>query len=299
MVNIFGNNNRLTRVIGAGVNSLSPTDKYLICDATAGSLSIELLGIREYISVLQDNVGNTLNISVFLSNETPLSSSNTVTISSTLGETINGASSIVLPSNSDFILFATPAGWLLVSGGSGSNIVISATLNLSNTSIYDATTRKVTIPTLSKSADIFICKADLYSPTRSYVIGEIVRSDGSYNGVDKKCYKSLTNGNFGNNLNDPINWVYADDGTASNYGSVGNLEVSTFGNPNSLPENHNSAFRINDGTFGILFISGGSNPSIGQLFLDVNTDVLISNKYSEFTFANVFDVCVKQPAPMQ
>lgn len=186
-------------------------------------------------------------------------------------------------------------GWINENSGGGGGSQINKPLNLSDTTIYNVSLNQITIPIALLIAGIFTCEADLYDDTKSYSIDDIVRSDGTFGGDDKKCYKSLSNGNVGNNLNDGINWAYADVLGAN----VGNIEMGTFGNPNSLPTNHSSAFRVNSGSFGLLFKSGGSNPGIGQLFLDVNTDVLISNQYSEITFAVVFNVSVKQPAPFQ
>ncbi len=133
--------------------------------------------------------------------------------------------------------------------GSGGGSNINKPLNLSDTTIYDVVTKKITIPIAILTAGIYTCEVDLYIPAKSYNINDIVRSDGTNGGQDKLCYKSITNGNVGNLLSDITNWVFADDLG----GNVGNIEVATFGNPNSLSSTHNSAFRINTGTFAILF----------------------------------------------
>src|ERR1035437_1093151 len=101
-------------------------------------------------------------------------------------------------------------GWEIGNSGGGGGSQINKPLNLSDTTIYDVVLKQITIPIALLIAGIFTCEVDLYDPQKTYSINDIVRSDGTHNGEDKKSYKSLTNGNSGNDLNDPINWAFAD-----------------------------------------------------------------------------------------
>ena len=169
--------------------------------------------------------------------------------------------------------------------------MLSAILNLSDTTMFDVVTGILTIPPASSLDDIFNLRADLYAPAGVYKIGSIVRSDGTNGGVNKKCYKSITDGNSGNLLSDAANWVFADAAG----GNVGKIEIASLVN---LSADQVSAFR-EDGTFTTVYKSGGSTPGPGQFFLDLNTDVEISNPYSQMSFINISGVSVIQPAPKQ
>lgn len=180
-----------------------------------------------------------------------------------------------------------------INSGSGGGIGTTTTLNLSDPEIYIPGT--ITIPIDKITNGIFICEVDLYSAFEEYQIDNIIRSDGSFGGMTGLCYKSKTDDNAGNDLDNTDEWAFADEGL----GDSGYIAVSTFGNPNSLSSNHVSNIRVDGEGFTMLFISGGAEPAIGQLFLDFNTDVEMTNQYSQISFVNVNNVSVKQPAPIQ
>ena len=90
-------------------------------------------------------------------------------------------------------------------GSSGIGIGITTTLNLSDVLIYNVATTTLSVPQNKQYADIFILQADLYYAFVPYSVDNIIKSDGTNGGIDGKFYKSLTNGNIGNLLSDPIN----------------------------------------------------------------------------------------------
>jgi hypothetical protein len=157
-------------------------------------------------------------------------------------------------------------------GSSGIGIGITTTLNLSDVLIYSVATTTLSVPQAKQYADIFILQADLYYAFVSYNIDNIIKSDGTNGGIDGKFYKSLTNGNIGNLLSDPVNWAFADLLGAN----VGDVEINNFGNPNTLSKYHNSQFET-EALTAVTFIPTPPDTPIviGQIMLPINTPITI------------------------
>jgi len=155
---------------------------------------------------------------------------------------------------------------------SGIGIGISVPLNLSDPLIYNVATTTLTVPLTKQYADIFILDADLYDAIIFYSIDSEIKSDGTNGGVDGKFYKSLTNGNQGNLLSDITKWVFSDVLGAN----VGDIEISSFGNPNTLSKFHNSQFETAPLTAVTFIPTPVFTPiSTGQIMLPINTPLTI------------------------
>ena len=167
-------------------------------------------------------------------------------------------------------------------------------LNLSDSTIYDISDMAIKIPSTKRNAGRFYLKLDLYDNSENYPIDYVVYSDGTHGGEAKKCYKSLANGNIGNDLDDATKWAFAD----YSYGNEGYLPVATFmDTENTLPD-HDSTFEEygNAGNFYIKFIASNPNTATeGQILLDVNTDVSIY-KYGYLTLQKAGLICRKSNA---
>jgi len=150
--------------------------------------------------------------------------------------------------------------------------LLATTLDLSDTSIYNVTTRNVTIPVANAIAGIFTLTAQLWLIGTNYPVGKVVSSGGGADGgVNGLSYKSITPINTGNLLSNLTYWELADAAT----GNVGNIEIISFGNPSSLPSTHTCEFDVS-GINIKLIATPHLSVSIGELALDLNTDVLLT-----------------------
>ncbi len=157
-------------------------------------------------------------------------------------------------------------------GPSGIGLGYTVTLNLSDTLIYNVNTNTLTVPISKQYADIFILGADIYYVYIPYPIDSVIKSDGTNGGENGKFYKSLVNNNIGNLLSDVTKWVFADALGAN----VGDVEIISFGDPNTLSTFHNSQFETEPLT-AITFIPTPVYTPIvvGQIMLPINTPITI------------------------
>lgn len=115
-MNLFGESesaNQLTRLIVAGINGMAASDKYLNYDRTDGNVILNLPKISDLIDALSRS-GNFTTIDFILSDVTPSPSANALIINSNPTDNINGLSSFTTNTILNFVLQATPSGWLAV-----------------------------------------------------------------------------------------------------------------------------------------------------------------------------------------
>lgn len=189
-------------------------------------------------------------------------------------------------------------GWQSGQGASsgGNNNLIAATFDFSDTTIYSVATTQLAIPAASIGAGLITLSAALYNPAGTYAVNSIVRSDGTNGGTIGLCYKNLTGVNAGT-LAD-ANWAFAD----ALGGNVGNIEISTFGNPNTLSATHLTKFKVAitspltpPSLLSVLFKASPFNAAMteGQIALDMNTDVLLTG-IGFLTLFNEGGIAIKQ-----
>lgn len=157
-------------------------------------------------------------------------------------------------------------------GASGIGIGTTTTLNLSDPLIYNVATTTLSVPSTKQYADIFILDADLFYDFLLYNTDGIIKSDGTNGGITGKFYKSLVDGNMGNLLSDGTKWAFADSLGAN----IGDVEIISFGNPNTLSKFHNSQFEA-ETLLAITFIPTPVDTpiAIGQIMLPINSPITI------------------------
>jgi len=146
------------------------------------------------------------------------------------------------------------------------------TIDLADPAIYDWTAKELTIPADVQYAGVLKFACSLYDNSTSYSLNNIVKSSGSDGGTADYCYRSLANSNLGNLLSDGTKWELAD---ANAEVPIGAVEISTMGDPSSLPTDHSIQFEVT-GMSVRLKATAVSGISTGQLALETNTDAVLT-----------------------
>jgi hypothetical protein len=180
------------------------------------------------------------------------------------------------PSDYDKTVEIIDAINLIIAGGGGIGLGSATTLNLSDTTIYDVTIKRLSVPLIKQVFGIFTLFADLYSLIQTYSINEIVKSDGTSGGVAGKFYKSVVGANTGQLLSDNTKWMFADAAALSP--GVGNIEIESFGSPITLQTNHNSQFETEPDTAITFIPTAVGGITDGQIMLPINTPITIQGR---------------------